>query len=99
MAHPRMLSVQGGSAVRKLQQVMEEYRMQNYSQEMPSRFKKEVVRAAKSTEMETVPLEGLERVLHNIGAAHKISPEDLQVIFSELGEGGGIPADRMVTII
>jgi hypothetical protein len=28
MAHPRMLSVQGGSAVRKLQQVMEEYRMQ-----------------------------------------------------------------------
>jgi len=71
----------------------------SYSQEMPSRFKKEVVRAAKMPENEAVALEGLERVLHNIGASHKISLEDLQVIFNELGEAGSIPADRMVKLI
>lgn len=66
---------------------------------MPSRFKKDVVRAAKNESTEAVPLEGLERVLHNIGASHKISLADLEVIFNELGEAGCIPADRMVKII
>lgn len=56
--------------------------------------------AAKGAETETVCLEGLQRVLNNIGALNtKIFPQDLQVIFNELGEAGGIPADRMVKLI
>lgn len=73
----------------------------SYAQEMPSRFKKEIVGAAKNnlTEGDVVPMEGLERVLHNIGASHKLSPTDLEIIFNELGEAGCIPAERMVKII
>lgn len=55
--------------------------------------------AAKPKEASVVPLEGLERVLHNIGASDKISPQDLEIIFNELGEANCIPADRMVKII
>jgi hypothetical protein len=71
----------------------------SYSQEIPSRFKKEVVSAAKDKEATGVVLEGLERVLHNIGAADKISRQDIELIFNELGEAGCIPAERMVKII
>jgi ribosomal protein L20A (L18A) len=66
---------------------------------MPSRFKKEVVSAAKERNEEIILIEGLERVLHNIGAAHKISRTEVEVIFNELGVSGYIPAERMLKLI
>jgi ribosomal protein L20A (L18A) len=71
----------------------------SYSQEMPSRFKKEIVSAAKERNEEIILIEGLERVLHNIGASHKISRSEMEVIFNELGVSGYIPAERMVGLI
>jgi hypothetical protein len=71
----------------------------SYSQEIPSRFKKEIVSAAKERNEEIVLMEGLQRVLHNIGASHKISHSEMEVIFNELGVSGYITSERMVNLI
>mmetsp|Transcript_13800 Transcript_13800/g.19891 ORF Transcript_13800/g.19891 Transcript_13800/m.19891 type:complete len:118 (+) Transcript_13800:43-396(+) len=97
----RFLSSQGKNALRKLQEVVHEYRLTNYTQETPSRMKKEIVSAAKNPRKDTVEIEGFNDVLSNIGVANKISREELQLIFQEMGSGtsGEIPADRMVKIL
>jgi len=41
----------------------------------------------------------MQRVLHNIGASQRLSEEELRTIFSEVGESGAIPADRMVQLL
>lgn len=46
-----------------------------------------------------VAKEGLERVLSNIGAEQRMTKEDLQLIFAEIGEGGEIPAKRFMQMI
>jgi len=94
----RMLSYQGESAVRKLKQVMEDYRVANYTQEVPSRFKKDIVQAAKD-QNDAIAIDALQRVLKNIGAPNSLSPSELRTIFDELGEAGYIRADRMVQIL
>lgn len=81
----------------------------SYQQELPTRFKKEITKAAISThDKEKVGVDGIERVLANIdGARHhqsgssttKVSKADLTLIFSEMGEGGEIPASRFIQMI
>ena len=66
---------------------------------MPSRFKKEIVSAAKERNEEIILIEGLQRVLHNIGASHKISSSEMELIFNEFGVSGYITSERMVNII
>jgi Ca2+-binding EF-hand superfamily protein len=68
----------------------------SYSRELPSRFKKDIVRAAKN-EDNAIALDAMERVLRNIGA--NLSHDDLEIIFSEIGESGVIPAERMTQIL
>jgi hypothetical protein len=47
-----------------------------------------------------IVLDGLHRVIANIGVEHKISRDELQTIFAEIGEhDGAIPKDRMLTMI
>ena len=69
----------------------------SYSQCTPRRFKKEVVAAAKDSENRIV-LASLQKVLHNIGAGQKMTEEELQLIFAEVGDDSGITADRMSTL-
>jgi hypothetical protein len=74
----------------------------SYSQCIPSRFKKEIVLAAvkQSETADRIVLDGLHRVIANIGVEHKISRDELQTIFAEIGEhDGAIPKDRMLTMI
>jgi hypothetical protein len=40
----------------------------------------------------------MQKVLNNIGASQKLTDEELQLIFAEVGDAGAIPADRMVTL-
>mmetsp|Transcript_31457 Transcript_31457/g.46388 ORF Transcript_31457/g.46388 Transcript_31457/m.46388 type:complete len:114 (-) Transcript_31457:186-527(-) len=94
----RLLSTQGENALKKFQDVMLEYRLTNYAQETPRRFKREVVAAARDSE-NRILLEGMQRVLRNIGAAQKLSEHDLQTVFAELGEKGVITGDRMSSLI
>mmetsp|Transcript_33194 Transcript_33194/g.54798 ORF Transcript_33194/g.54798 Transcript_33194/m.54798 type:complete len:113 (-) Transcript_33194:205-543(-) len=98
MTTPRFLSGQGESALHKLQQVMQEYRLEHYTQETPYRFKRDIVTAAKGSD-DKIVLESMQRVLHNIGASQRLSEEELRTIFSEVGESGAIPADRMVQLL
>lgn len=62
------------------------------------RCKKEVVAAAKNSENK-VDYARLQNVLNNIGASQKMTPEELRLIFAEVGESGAIPADRMVQLL
>ena len=70
----------------------------SYTQEIPTRFKKEIVRAAGPNSI--VVAAGLERVLHNIGAANMISAGEMQSIFAEMGnEKGEIPAQKLAQLL
>ena len=73
--------------------------LHSYSQCIPSRFKKDIVRAAKDAESEHVAIEGLEKVISNIGASQKVSRNDMEVIFSEIGESGRISTEKMFKLL
>lgn len=71
---------------------------------MPSRFAKEVVKAAckaQGNENENkIGIEGLERVLNNIGASNRLSRSDISLIVSEYGEEqGAIRSDQMSRLL
>uniref|UniRef100_A0A7S2Y913 Uncharacterized protein n=1 Tax=Entomoneis paludosa TaxID=265537 RepID=A0A7S2Y913_9STRA len=91
-----------GVCLNELRGVLEEYRQDNYSYEVPMRFKKELVAAAcqKQAPQEGVRVEGLQQVLSNIGLQDRISPGELKVIFQEEGDASGtIAADRLVRML
>lgn len=74
--------------------------LSSYTQEIPTRFKKEIVQAASGDANATVVgLAGVERLLANIGRADGVSPQDLQLIFTEVGTGGQIPTNRFFQMI
>mmetsp|Transcript_21561 Transcript_21561/g.36736 ORF Transcript_21561/g.36736 Transcript_21561/m.36736 type:complete len:132 (-) Transcript_21561:486-881(-) len=89
------LSTQASRAVQKLQSIMQEYRQANYTQCIPSRFKKDVVRAAtnnnnnSNNNSDRIEVENLEQVLRNIGASDKITHQELEMIFLEEGDSHG----------
>ncbi|KAL7574050.1 hypothetical protein ACA910_015628 [Epithemia clementina (nom. ined.)] len=98
----RALSTRGHTAASRLHDVLEEYRQVHYTQELPNRFKKDIVTAACIAKKSDggVCLEGLQTVLRNIGLQDRLSPQELQILFEEEGnEGGAIPVDRMVQIL
>ena len=98
-------------ACTRLHNILEEYRQLHYTREVPLRFKKEIVVAACCPATGQPPqqqllrqgvcrLEGLEQVLGNIGLDHRLSRQDLKVIFATEGdEKGTIPASRLVQIL
>uniref|UniRef100_A0A7R9ZJA9 Uncharacterized protein n=1 Tax=Craspedostauros australis TaxID=1486917 RepID=A0A7R9ZJA9_9STRA len=96
---------QGSLVLRRLQDALEEYRSANYSRELPSRFKKDIVIAAQTFSAGTVAssvvvTHGLNQVLENINLQDKVSAQDVDVLFAELGEGtGAIPVDVMMEIL
>ena len=99
-------SQQGHDAAGRLHDLLEEYRLVHYTQEIPRRFKKDIVTAAcTSTSNKTAPedavcMEGLQQVLRNIGLNDRLSHRDLQIIFEEEGnEAGAIPANRMMQLL
>mmetsp|Transcript_6346 Transcript_6346/g.9623 ORF Transcript_6346/g.9623 Transcript_6346/m.9623 type:complete len:137 (-) Transcript_6346:149-559(-) len=100
----RMLSPKGSRAALKLHDIFEEYRMQNYTQEYPSRFRKEIIRAADQNNDGYVSTEEIESVLKNIGASGRLTREDIDTIFKEAGEKRSesitaIPIERMISLI
>jgi hypothetical protein len=92
-------------AVEKLRAALEEYRQQNYDREIPSRFKKELLKAATTTPLdaaaksEVVAMDNLQRVLANIGAENRLTRNEIRCIFEELGNGKEIPAQSMIKFI
>ena len=58
----------------------------SYSQELPSRCKKEIINAIHVNNDDHVDEDGLVRILQNIGAGGSILRSDLHNIFKELGD-------------
>ncbi|VEU38598.1 unnamed protein product [Pseudo-nitzschia multistriata] len=93
-ASRRCVSTQGQEAVGRLKDVLEQYRAQNYQQEVPSRFKKElVVQCNRTAALQTVSsnhhpaVAGIETLLQNIGVfGNQITHDDVEAIVSHLDE-------------
>jgi hypothetical protein len=74
----------------------------SYTQEIPTRFKKDIVSAAVASNDKNaaVNVVGLQHVLKNIGAAHVLSVHEMHSIFMEMGnERGEIPTTKMVQLL
>jgi len=95
----RHLSSQGVVAVENLRDALEEYRKEHYRQCLPSRFKKDIVKAAKKDETGHIALVDMQQVIANISMQHKISEQEMETIFQEMGESGKISADKFIKMI
>eukprot|EP00978_Attheya_sp_CCMP212_P002915 scaffold6007_cov47-Attheya_sp.AAC.2 len=99
----RCLSTHGDIAVHKLQDIFEQYRIENYAQEIPSRFRKEICQAATSRDGQ-VASDGLFRVINNIGASDRVTKEELETVCDELGDTSpnhthAMPVNKMMEIL
>mmetsp|Transcript_27484 Transcript_27484/g.49991 ORF Transcript_27484/g.49991 Transcript_27484/m.49991 type:complete len:159 (+) Transcript_27484:308-784(+) len=96
-APSRCLSMACANSVHKLNDILEEYRAKNYSQEFPRRFQKDIVKAAitangsSSKRQFNVPAnnisaDGIEHVLQNIGMGDRMSRSEIEEIIREVGD-------------
>lgn len=64
----------------------------SYTQELPTRFKKEVMSAASFANPnhgDCIVVAGIQQVLANIGAQGRVSNSEIETIFHELGNANG----------
>ena len=75
--------------------------LSSYTQDIPSRFRKDVVAAAKDKATDdAITLKGLQRVLANIHMQDKLTAQEMEIIFREMGgTSGSIPADSIMKMI
>jgi hypothetical protein len=68
---------------------------------MPSRFKKDIVRAASTNSFTSnIHVDGMHRVLVNIGAEDRVSVNDIRALFTEIGDASGsIPRDKLEKLL
>jgi hypothetical protein len=77
----------------------------SYTQTIPSRFKKEIACAAANTSpaalnSSSIAPDGLQRLLVDIGAEHRLANDDLQAIFRQAGDQyGNIPTSRFYQML
>jgi hypothetical protein len=77
----------------------------SFSEELPSRCKKEIIQAAdaESHRSGRITMTGLEKILENIGASQQVSKEEIEFIIDELGENKNsehsIPIEKMLKIL
>jgi hypothetical protein len=67
----------------------------SYSQEFPKRFRKDVVKAAcsKSSCPGLISAEGIESILHNIGASNQMPRSEIESMLKEICDGNGSAED------
>ncbi|KAL7544825.1 hypothetical protein ACHAWF_008186 [Thalassiosira exigua] len=89
-----------------LNNILENYRASHYSQELPRRFRKDIVNAATTSKSTgVVSAEGIEYVLNNIGAGNQMSHDEIEMILREIGgnnngnENCVITQDQMLDLI
>jgi Ca2+-binding EF-hand superfamily protein len=66
---------------------------------LPSRFRKDLLRAAKQDENGRIALYDMQKVIANISMQHRITEQEMETIFQEMGESGKISADHLMKII
>jgi Ca2+-binding EF-hand superfamily protein len=63
---------------------------------LPSRFRKDLLRAAKQDKNGKIALNDMQKVIANISMEHRITEQEMETIFQEMGESGKIAADRLL---
>ena len=72
----------------------------SYTRCIPSRVQKDIVKAAKTNDADSIALDGMQRLIANIQMEHKVSYADMETIFREIGGANKtIPADQLIRII
>jgi hypothetical protein len=75
------------------------YLLFSYTMTLPSRFRKDLLRAAKQDKNGKIALNDMQKVIANISMEHRITEQEMETIFQEMGESGKIEADRLMKII
>jgi Ca2+-binding EF-hand superfamily protein len=65
--------------------IMDEYKMRNYAQTVPSRFIKDMRKATDVNGDNEITMSEMKNMLKNIGADDKISDDELKSLFDEVG--------------
>jgi Ca2+-binding EF-hand superfamily protein len=66
---------------------------------LPSRFRKDLLRAAKQDEDGRIAINDMQKVIANISMEHRITEQEMETIFEEMGESGKIAADRLIQLM
>jgi len=74
----------------KLGGIIHEYRLANYAQTVPTRFAKEVVTAADANKDGVITADEVLGLLKNIGAAGRMTQEEVDMVMVEAGIEGEI---------
>jgi hypothetical protein len=84
----------------RLRSVLEEYRQKHYSRELPSRFRKEVVKAlTKKDSSAVVEVDNLNLILSNIGRSDaRLTEEELLILLQEVGAANRNNGSRSVPV-
>jgi len=80
------------TAISKLNRVFEKYQKENYKMELPSRFRKEIVKATDKNKDGMISVDEIEALLKQIGASEQLTHEEIEQIMSEAGLTKGVNA-------
>mmetsp|Transcript_16497 Transcript_16497/g.19015 ORF Transcript_16497/g.19015 Transcript_16497/m.19015 type:complete len:125 (-) Transcript_16497:168-542(-) len=85
------------SSVEKLKSVMEDYRRNNFPQEMPSRVLKMIMKATDENQDGLISVEEIEHLLERIRASDQMSKNEIETAMSTLGldQGVGVPIKKI----
>ncbi|CAB9514164.1 expressed unknown protein [Seminavis robusta] len=84
--------------------VLEEYRLEHFSRELPSRFRKEVVKALMTKEdAANIQVDSLNLILNNIGRPDQCLTEaEIDLILQDLGcaaQDRSVPVDKILQLM
>mmetsp|Transcript_28046 Transcript_28046/g.40132 ORF Transcript_28046/g.40132 Transcript_28046/m.40132 type:complete len:154 (+) Transcript_28046:170-631(+) len=80
------------AAISKLHQVINTYQKENYQMTVPSRFRKEMIKATDKNQDGMISVEEMEAVLKQIGAGEQLTHEEIEQIMAEAGVTKGVNA-------
>lgn len=87
----------------KLRSVFEEYRVNNYSDELPSRFRKHIIKEIEEPDHGTCLVDNLNRILGNIGRQDAfLSTEEMNTLLHDAGLSENnryIPVEKMMKLL
>mmetsp|Transcript_32930 Transcript_32930/g.79676 ORF Transcript_32930/g.79676 Transcript_32930/m.79676 type:complete len:139 (+) Transcript_32930:338-754(+) len=94
----RTLSTTCSQSLSRLNEILEDYRASHYAQELPKRFRKDIVNVASKGSASSqlissspggiVSAAGIEQVLNNIGAGDQMSHDEIETMLREIGSDG-----------
>ena len=91
-------------ARKKLLAALNEYQESNFEHNTPTRFFKMIIEAVDSNHDGVIMMKEFETLLQNIGARDKMTQEDIEEIFEELGDevqdgdGDGDGVERVISV-